>query len=66
MKALLSIEDTPQGVRCRVFWGDNDITDNPEHSVSMMVLANLSEVVKQMSRSGAVRLEKEETDDQRS
>lgn len=65
MKALLSIEDTPQGVRCRAFWGDNDCADNPDHSVSMMVLANLSEIIKQMARHGAVRLEKE-TDDQRS
>jgi len=64
MKALLSIEDTPKGVRCRAFWGSNDCTDKPDESVSMMILANLSENIKHMARYGAVRLEKEETHDQ--
>jgi hypothetical protein len=64
MKALLTIEDTPQGVRCKAYWGSNDCTDKPDESVSMMVMANLTETIKLMARNGAVKLEKEEAHDQ--
>ncbi len=66
MKALIQIEDTPQGVRCRAFWGSNDCTDKPDESVAMMTMANLTETIKYMARWGAVKLEKEIQYDQRS
>lgn len=64
MKALLALEDTPKGVHCRVYWQGNDCTDKPDESVSMMVMTNLTQVIRHMVQCGAVKLEMETTYDQ--
>lgn len=59
MKSTLTLEDTPQGLSATLTWSDNDITDNPAHSLSMLLMAQFAEVMKQHARVGAIRLEKE-------
>lgn len=59
MKSTLTLEDTPKGLSATLIWLDNDITDNPAQSLSMLLMAQFTEVIKQHARVGAIRLEKE-------
>lgn len=59
MKSTLTLEDTPQGVSATLIWTDNDTTDHPANSLSMMLMAQLTEHIKLSAKAGAIRLEKE-------
>ena len=66
MKGALILEDTPKGVFARVVWQTNDCTDHIPDSLTMMLLANLTEQIRTMARVGAVRCDIKELHDQRS
>lgn len=56
MKAILLLEDTPQGVTAEMRWQGNGCCDNHETSVTMHTMANLSHFMRRMALSGGVRV----------
>lgn len=58
MKFILTIEDTPKGIRCEAAFKDNDVTDSMEQSVSAKVVANFAQNLKELEAAGILYVEK--------
>lgn len=58
MKFILTIEDTPKGIRCEAAFKDNDVTDSMEQSVSAKVVANFAQNLKELETQGILYVEK--------
>lgn len=58
MKFILTIEDTPKGIRCEAAFKDNDVTDSMEQSLSAKVVANFSQSLKELEAKGLLYVEK--------
>lgn len=58
MKFILTVEDTPKGIRCEAAYKDNDVTDSMEQSVSAKVVANFAQSLKELEAEGLLYVEK--------
>lgn len=56
MKAILLLEDTPNGILVEARWQTSGCQDALTESISMNVLGNLTRFIKTMQDSGAVRI----------
>jgi hypothetical protein len=56
VKAILLLEDTPNGILVEARWQSNDCQDHINDSVAMNVLGNLTMLIKTMQDAGAVRI----------
>ena len=58
MKFILTVEDTPKGIRCEAAYKDNDVLDSMEQSVAAKVVANFAQSLKELESQGILYVEK--------
>lgn len=58
MKFILTVEDTPKGIRCEAAFKDNDVLDSMEQSVAAKVVANFAQSLKELETQGILYVEK--------
>lgn len=56
MKVIITLEDTPQGIYPIVAWQDNGITDHLHDSLSMILAAQVAEMIRTSATLGALKV----------
>ena len=56
MKVTITIEDTHQGIYPVMYWQDNGVTDHAFNSLSMLLAAQVAEMIKQSATVGALKV----------
>lgn len=59
MKFHLIVEDTVNGVSCKVAYEANEVSDSMENSLSAKVVANFSGMVRECQQAGVLYVEKD-------
>ena len=59
MRTALIMEDTPAGLKVKLVWQVNGFQDHLSDAISMHLMAQFTESMRQMEKAGALRLMKE-------
>ena len=59
MRTALILEDTPEGLKTKLVWQANGHQDHLRDAISMHLMAQFTETIRQMDRSGVLRVVKE-------
>jgi hypothetical protein len=60
MKAVLILEDTPEGIKAEARWVGSGVNDNHTTSIAMWTLGNLTKHMQNLAKIGGVRVVMEE------
>jgi hypothetical protein len=56
MKAVLVLEDTPEGIKAEARWAGSGMNDNHTTSIAMWTLGNLTKYMQNLAKTGGVRV----------